>query len=131
MRLWNYYLLSRTGMLRKIKFRLDSLLSLKKINQNFLFHSIILFKINQCFKEDQVRVVLVIKYWQVVNNTKGGFDTVTRVKIKELYRGERKYRKKRQLIRSIIEAIVDDNEVIDFLTKEDYNRHYFYPLEEG
>ena len=130
MRLWNYYLLSKTGMLRKIKLRLKSQLDLRKTNQDFLFHNIILFRIDQCFKEDQVRVVLVINYWQIIE-TPRGFNTATRVKIKELYLGEKKLRRKKQIIRSIIETIIDDDEVINFITKEDYNRHYFYPLEEG
>lgn len=130
MRLWNYYLLSMTGMLRKIKLRLKSQLDLRKTNQDFLFHNIILFRIDQCFKEDQVRVVLVINYWQIIDTPKG-FNTATRVKIKELYLGEKKLRRKKQIIRSIIETIVDDDEVINFITKEDYNRHYFYPFEEG
>lgn len=129
MRLWNYYLLSSTGMLHKIKLRLDSQLDLRKTNQDFLFHSIILFRIDQCFKEDQVRVVLVINYWQIID-TPRGFNTATRVKIKELYLGEKKLRRKKQLIRSIIETIADDDEVINFITKEDYNRHYYYPFEE-
>ena len=128
MRLWNYYLLSKTGMLRKIKLRLKSQLDLRKTNQDFLFHNIILFRIDQCFKEDQVRVVLVINYWQIIE-TPRGFNTATRVKIKELYLGEKKLRRKKQIIRSIIETIIDDDEVINFITKEDYNRHYFYPFE--
>ena len=128
MRLWNYYLLSETGMLHKIKLRLKSQLDLRKTNQDFLFHNIILFRIDQCFKEDQARVVLVINYWQIIDTPKG-FNTATRVKIKELYLGEKKLRRKKQIIRSIIETIIDDDEVINFITKEDYNRHYFYPFE--
>lgn len=130
MKLWNYYVLKKAGVIHKLRLKLNAYFDLRNINQHFASRKDSLsFRVEQCLKGDLVRIIIMIKYWQFVD-FRSGLGTATKVRIKELYCGEKRECRKKQIIRKIIETFVNDNEMTNYLAKSEYGRHYYYPFEE-
>lgn len=129
MKLWNYYVLKNAGVIHKLRLKLNAYFDLRNINQYFPFQKYSFsFRVEQCIKGDLVRIIIMVKYWQFVN-FRAGLGTATKVRIKELYCGEKSGCRKKQIIRKIIETFVNDNEMTNYLAKSEYGRHYYYPFE--